>query len=240
MLSLKILWFHLKSNGKSYNHFFFFILLLSFSFSSGCDPVKLDEEKIGKSFTTSTILRKKHRYLLNTLLLLWAIVKASYFFLLILNWFCRKIKSRKEAGFGGDSSYFGEALPLKDAFHLRFCDLASKVTENYVLISFIFFFFFVSNGRDPVMLDEEKIGKSFWAFFNTRTYYNKLFPNCLPIFISQCHTGRLHEDWWPKEIKYMVYTCWNFSFVYGGLIQDWVNELDNVILAEKLTWCYWF
>lgn len=123
LLSLKILWFRLKSNGKSYTNFVFFVFCLSFSISDGRDPVKLDEEKIGKSFRTSAILRKKHRYLLNTLLLLWAIAKSSYFFFLI----------------------------------------------------------------------------------------------------PQFHTGRLHEDWWPKEIKYMVYTCWNFSFVYGGLIQDWVN-----------------
>ena len=118
-----MLWFRLKSNGKSYTYFVFFVFRLYFSISDGRDLVKLDEEKIGKSFRTSAILRKKHRYLLNTLLLLWAITKSSYFFFLI------------------------------------------------------------------------------------------------PKF----HTGRLHEDWWPKEIKYMVYTCWNFSFVYGGLIQDWVN-----------------
>lgn len=85
LLSLKILWFRLKSNGKSYTNFVFFVFCLSFSISDGRDPVKLDEEKIGKSFRTSAILRKKHRYLLNTLLLLWAIAKSSYFFFLFLN-----------------------------------------------------------------------------------------------------------------------------------------------------------
>lgn len=79
-----MLWFRLKSNGKSYTYFVFFVFRLYFSISDGRDLVKLDEEKIGKSFRTSAILRKKHRYLLNTLLLLWAIAKSSYFFFLFL------------------------------------------------------------------------------------------------------------------------------------------------------------